>query len=100
MAELIKMQSVLAEINEYVGDEDVKWFSIKYRKTDGTVGYKSRVRKAGQSKRPEGKAAGQSKSMYHLKEKGVLHLQEPNAKSPFAVKISLITHFNEQRVWH
>lgn len=102
MEQIVNINAVLAEIGEYLDGNEVKFFSIKFRKTDGSVSDKIRVRKAGSLKAMKAKAPAPAgaKLLYNLKQKGIVLLQEQGSDRPFAVKISLITHFNGVRVWH
>jgi len=94
---LIHIRTVLAEIELPDGEGRPKAFSLRYYKTDGTPGSKAAVQKAGRS---GGSTGGSGKFHYRVKEKGVLLLVDCQTKQSFALRISLLTHYNDRRILH
>jgi hypothetical protein len=95
---MVKLRAVLADINQDVRDGSPHYFSIRYVKADGSIGQKARVRKSGQFNGAEIK--GESHFKYNVKQKGILVLFDEATNRHFSIKISRITHYNGQEVWH
>ena len=97
----IHIRTVLAEIELPDGSGQPRAFSIGYYKTNGTKGSKPAVKKGGLAG-GGGTASGSGTSpfRYKVKEKGVVLLVDCANGLPFALKISLICHYNGRDVKH
>jgi hypothetical protein len=98
--EPIHLATVLAEIDLQEVSGPGRTFSLKYFKTDGTVGSKATLRKGGASGAGTGPTAGSGGFRYKVKEKGTLQLLDVKTNKPLALKICLLTHYNERRILH
>ncbi|RDC63277.1 hypothetical protein [Adhaeribacter pallidiroseus] len=99
----IRMAQVLAEIDQYEIGGRLHTFSLNYIKTNGQKGFKERVRKSGNySNHPtEGtKKESGNKFRINIKNNGLFMLVDNRTGQPFALKISLLTHYNGQRIRH
>lgn len=99
LTERIKLQVVLAQMSQAVDGDQLRYFSIKYVKLDGTVGEKPRVRRAVSSASAT-QDRDNSSSSHDLKKKGIIRFIEEGAERPFSVKRALLTHFNGMIIWH
>lgn len=95
----IKMQGVLADINQYEDGGELRTFSLHYIKKDGTRGFKAKVRKAGKVYKP-GNGEEKSKFSYNLKQNGILLLENVETSQVFSLKIALLTRYNGIRIQH
>lgn len=98
MEQKVKLSAVLADMEQPEQDGALRTFSIRYVKTDGTVGEKPRCRKSGQA---AGAAVTEGSNFrYNVKQRGIVVLTNLDNNQPFSLRIALITHFNGVRVWH
>lgn len=100
---LIHIRTVLAELELPDGNGQPRAFSLGYYKTNGTKGSKPAVKKGGLAGVGGGSTAGPaggSAFRYKLKEKGVLMLVDCATGLPFALKISLLCHYNGRDIQH
>ena len=93
----IHISTVLAELDLPDGNGLPRAFSLGYYKVNGTKGSKPAVRKGGQA---GGAAGGSGKFRYQVKEKGTLQLVDCATGQAFALKIDLLTHYNDRRILH
>jgi hypothetical protein len=94
----IHIKTVLAEVELPDGNGQPLAFSIGYYRTDGTPGSKAAVRKGGLAGGHS--PAGNSAFRYKVKEKGTLQLVDCATGKAFALKISLLTHYNGRLIKH
>ncbi len=94
----IHIRTVLAEIELPDGNDQPRAFSIGYFKTNGTKGSKATVRKGGLAGGHS--PSGTSAFRYKVKEKGTLQLVDCATGQPFALKICLLTHYNDRQILH
>lgn len=92
----ISLGAALALMDQVDDGGQVRTFSVRYIKTDGTAGEKLRCRKGGRAHA----TTGQSRFRYNIKATGTLQLLDVDTNQPFSLKISLLTHFNSHRIQH
>lgn len=99
----IHIRTALAEMELPDGQGQPRAFSVRYYKTDGTRGSKPAVKKGGlagvggvSTAGPEGRSAFR----YKVKEKGTVQLVDCATGRAFALKICLLTHFNDRQIQH
>lgn len=94
----IHIRTVLAEIELPDGQGQPRAFSVGYYKVDGGKGSKPAVRKGGLAGGHS--PAGNSAFRYKVKEKGTLQLVDCASGQAFALKICLLTHYNDRQILH
>ncbi len=90
----IKKRAMFADIHQDTRGSTVHSFAIKYRKKDGTVGFKANVSKS-LSHLPHEKKYKQNVSINH-----VLLLHDNEAKRPFEILIDLMIEYNYMLIDH
>jgi hypothetical protein len=98
--ESIKLQTVLAEIDQSVRDDRPFYFSIVFAKKDGTISEKLKVRKSGSHPGQVERKTDRTSYHYNVKRKGVIKLYDEFEKQHFDAKICLLMYFNGIRIWH
>jgi len=99
----IKMAHVLADIDQYEKNGQLHVFGLHYVKINGQKGLKAKCRKSGNKIVTLGTAIGAMVTTGYktrVKENGLLLLVDHTTGNPFALKISLITHYNGIRIQH
>lgn len=94
MKQKIKRRAVFADIHQDTKGNEVHIFSLKYRKLDGSVGYKARCSKSLNSLPGTGKFRGNLNSNHEL-----LLYNHENSQH-FRVKIDLIVEYNGMIIDH
>lgn len=91
---IIKRRAMFAEIHQDTRGAEPHVFSIKYRKTDATVGFKARVGKSFRVLPGSGKYRG------HVSTNHVLLLYNYEDKRHFEVLIDLLVEYNGKLIDH
>ena len=94
MKTTIKRRAVFADIHQDTRGDKVHVFSVKYRKLDGTIGYKQRVSKTIKSMPGEAKFRGNISANHEL----LLHNHDTDR--PFRIKIDLMVEYNGMIIDH
>ncbi len=94
MKHIIKRRAVFAEIHQDTRGAGVHIFSIKYRKKDGSCGYKARVSKSWKQ------LAGAKKFRQNININHVLLLHDHEANRPFEILIDLMVEYNGMLIDH
>ncbi len=94
MKQKIKRRAVFADIHQDTRGDKIHVFSIKYRKMDGSIGYKARCSKSVQTFPHEAKFRGNLNANHEL-----LLYNHENSQH-FRVKIDLIIEYNGMVIDH
>ena len=100
VGEIIKMSTVLSEINRYADSDTIKEFSLTYYTKAGKKVHRKRLCKSGHVHKSRVEWQKSDRNNPHIKDLGLLHVYNIDEKRPETPDISLITHFNGKRVWH
>jgi hypothetical protein len=90
----IKRRAVFAEIHQDTRGDELHHFSVKYRKTDGQIGYKNNVTKNVRVLAGKGKYRGSVNTNHVL----LLHDRETN--QTFEILIDLMVEYNGMLIDH
>lgn len=94
MKRIIKRRAVFAEIHQDTRGAGIHTFSIKYRKKDGSAGYKAKVSKS-YNALPGDKKFRQNVNINH-----VLLLKDQETGRTFEVLIDLLIEYNGMLIDH
>ncbi len=91
---VIKRRAVFAEIHQDTRGDEVHQFSVKYRKTDGSIGFKASVSKNFRNVAGKGKYRGSVNTNH------VLLLVDHETNRTFEILIDLMVEYNGLLIDH
>jgi hypothetical protein len=94
---MIRILHALAEMQEATETGHSSEFSLQFITSEGKI---SRIKRGVRGARKPGTGGDGSKPAMNMKEHNLIHVTDLDLGQVKAITIALITHFNNQIVWH